>query len=128
MALKPSKMMCVTCKKIKPYTGEYFKINEDIKVIRLNRQCTTCGKRALLNNHYMRTYGMSVDEVEAMAQAQQGKCAICNRNRKLGVDHNHTTGLVRQLLCDKCNRGIGFLEENITILNNAIEYLEKYNA
>lgn len=56
---------------------------------------------------------------------QNNKCLICCKVKKLVVDHDHNTGLVRGLLCDTCNRGIGYLKEEVEILRNAIKYLEK---
>lgn len=44
--------------------------------------------------------------------------------KKLAVDHNHTTGKIRGLLCQNCNRGIGLLCENVIYLENAIRYLK----
>jgi len=60
-----------------------------------------------------------------------GVCSICKKtnkiNRRLAVDHNHKTKQIRGLLCDKCNRAIGLLNEDINILNSAIDYLNKHN-
>ena len=76
-------------------------------------------------------------EMEALIsiyEEQKGKCAICeksfpktmiSKNGGLFVDHCHKTGKVRGLLCRKCNAGIGMLHDNITYLQNAIEYLNK---
>ena len=47
----------------------------------------------------------------------------------MDVDHNHSTGLVRKLLCNNCNSGIGHLRENYEILFKSIWYLyiHEYN-
>jgi len=60
--------------------------------------------------------------------AQEGRCAICKRHqsefrRRLDVDHSHSTGKVRGLLCVACNRGIGFFEESAARLVAAVTYL-----
>lgn len=74
-------------------------------------------------------YGLSLDEHAAMLQRQGGKCAICNEPpiapRPLAVDHCHTTGRVRGLLCDRCNHGIGHLGDSPARLQAAIAYLVK---
>ncbi len=59
-----------------------------------------------------------------MFAAQEGACAICHRtDRPLNIDHCHDSGKVRGLLCGPCNRGIGFLEDDVTLLQSAIDYL-----
>ena len=73
-------------------------------------------------------YGITQDEYDAMYENQGGVCAICggvNANRRtLGVDHNHTTGKIRGLLCHACNTGIGHLQDATELLCQAIVYLE----
>jgi len=61
-----------------------------------------------------------------MYESQSGKCAICgDAQEMLVVDHDHTTGTVRGLLCHKCNQGIGLLRESKEIMQNAIAYLAR---
>lgn len=59
---------------------------------------------------------------------QRGLCGICRKppqvNRRLGLDHCHTTGAIRGLLCDSCNRGIGYLKDDAELLETAIFYLK----
>lgn len=58
-----------------------------------------------------------------------GKCEICKDNLPaLCVDHNHKTGEVRGLLCIPCNLSIEGFKESEQILNNAIDYLNKYGT
>ena len=65
-----------------------------------------------------------------MLAQQNGLCAICKRKpkKKLGVDHCHVTGVVRGLLCNKCNSGLGFYEDNPAFLRTATAYLEVFRA
>lgn len=76
-----------------------------------------------------RRYGLSLDEYEQRLRDQQG-CEICGKvcstGKHLAVDHNHQTGTVRGLLCGRCNRGIGYFEDDTTLLEKAIDYLRKY--
>jgi len=76
-------------------------------------------------------YGLTKEQYEQMLITQDGKCAICNKifnNKKaMHVDHNHKTGKIRQLLCQHCNTAIAFLNEDISILSRAIDYLNKWN-
>ncbi|WEU67394.1 endonuclease VII [Xanthomonas phage JGB6] len=72
-----------------------------------------------------RKYGISKEQVEEMSKAQNGCCAICNQKKKMVIDHCHTTGRVRGLLCNGCNTAIGMMGENIEAFQAAIKYLEQ---
>ena len=81
-------------------------------------------------------YGITLSQYVGLLSLQKGFCAICGepekteRNgklKRLAVDHCHETGIIRGLLCQKCNTAIGSLDHNIEILNKAIEYLENYD-
>ena len=70
-------------------------------------------KNALLK----RTYGITLEQYDQMFDQQNGVCAICggtnSDGKRLSVDHNHTTNKVRKLLCQRCNVGLGFIEDGI---------------
>lgn len=73
-------------------------------------------------------YGITVAEYDAMHESQGGLCKICQRpenGKRLSVDHCHTTGRVRGLLCAPCNQAIGMLQDSPVILQAAIDYLDK---
>jgi len=75
-----------------------------------------------------REYGLTHDEYLALLETQGGACAICGgsgQRRQLAVDHDHVTGAVRGLLCDRCNPMLGYARDNISVLEAAIEYLKK---
>lgn len=83
------------------------------------------------NNHLKTMYGITIEEYDDMLKRQNGVCAICLKPesqsyRRLAVDHNHTTGKVRALLCYGCNRGIGSFKENPDSLRSAADYLESW--
>jgi recombination endonuclease VII len=62
-----------------------------------------------------------------LLEYQNGVCAICKEapnGKKLALDHDHTTGEIRGLLCSSCNWGIGWLKDNTQTLKLAIQYLE----
>ncbi|MFI9235766.1 endonuclease VII domain-containing protein [Streptomyces sp. NPDC053079] len=82
------------------------------------------------------TYGITLDKYNAMLSSQGGVCAICEQDEpnthgrtgrkfSLSVDHCHDTGRVRGLLCQKCNRAVGLLNDNVDLLRKAIDYLER---
>ncbi len=78
-------------------------------------------------------YGITLAEYNTMLEAQDYKCAICGNEdevegRRLAIDHCHTSGKVRGLLCGKCNRGLGLFYDNDELLHNAIQYLKNSNA
>ncbi len=68
-------------------------------------------------------YGITQEDVQGMAAAQDHRCAICLRKRKLVVDHCHQTGRVRGLLCDGCNWAIGVLGDKNGALQRAADYV-----
>jgi hypothetical protein len=81
-------------------------------------------------------YGIDLPDYERMYAEQQGCCKICgtdkpgqnqNSSYSFHVDHCHKTGKVRGLLCDKCNRGLGYFNDNPLLLQQAIAYLNGGN-
>lgn len=100
---------------------------------------TFCKKHVWANvtkNAYLkRTYGITIDDYNKLYEEQNERCAICHRKseevksgkgRTLAVDHCHDTGQIRGLLCNDCNRTIGFLGETFDNAGKFIDYLEKH--
>ena len=87
-------------------------------------------KRKRKRRQQISLYGLTVEQYDAMLMEQNYVCAICNKSEKsstrgvLFIDHDHKTGKVRGLLCDTCNRGLGYFYDNKSFLHNAIEYLK----
>jgi hypothetical protein len=92
-------------------------------------------KPEIRNNRLKRDYGISSEDYSNMLTAQYGKCAICGTNESairktsgrvhdLCVDHCHTTGKVRGLLCVNCNVAIGKLKDNPLLMLKAAEYVQ----
>jgi hypothetical protein len=73
-----------------------------------------------------RVYGLSKEKYNQMYERQNGACFICEDTSKLMVDHCHTTGKVRALLCRACNFGLGNFRDNPRLLNLAIGYLKHH--
>lgn len=81
-------------------------------------------------------YGITLEQYEKMGSAQNWKCAICGGAeatkdkdggpRRMPVDHDHTTGKVRALLCTQCNRGLGLFSDSPEKLRAAAKYLENH--
>ena len=82
-------------------------------------------------SYIAKTFGITADDYYRMLEEQGGVCAICGSDEprgrskvKFSIDHCHTTGKVRGLLCGPCNTGIGHLKDDVTVLAAAIDYLE----
>lgn len=96
-------------------TGTYISYN-----------CNDCAPRMARNRTYKYKYGITLEEYENLFISQDGRCAICKEEQpdmNLAVDHNHETDEIRGLLCDRCNRGIGFMRDNPDLLIKAASYL-----
>jgi hypothetical protein len=89
-------------------------------------------KLRVRENKLKRVYGLSNEDYDKMLQEQSGCCKICgvkNSDTKKGylvVDHCHKTGKVRSLLCDGCNRGLGFFRDLPEVLEKAAQYLKNH--
>ena len=74
-------------------------------------------------------YGITDTEYHQLNESQNYVCAICkgtdDRGARLAIDHCHNTNKIRGLLCRKCNVALGYLNDDITLLESAITYLKK---
>lgn len=75
-------------------------------------------------------YGISQIDYDNMFKAQEGSCVICKKaqtefDKPFQVDHCHSTGRVRGLLCFRCNAGLGHFVDSVESLKSAISYLEQ---
>lgn len=89
-------------------------------------------KASVRNSVLFAKYGIRQSDYEAMLAKQNGACAICCSTESRGygrfhVDHCHTTGKIRGLLCQGCNTSLGKFKDNIQHLRAAILYLENSN-
>lgn len=88
-----------------------------------------------------KTYGLSTERYRQMERDQNWCCAICGqppcgsggRNRfdlnlRLAVDHDHKTGVVRGLLCTKCNTLLGLVNDDVLLLESAISYVKEFDG
>lgn len=109
---------CKTCKN--KTTAEWRKKNKD----RYNKYMRQKNKQHYFKYRLYR-YDLTVGQHAEMVKAQNNKCAICNceqtGKRPLAVDHCHTTGTVRGLLCYNCNRGMHYIDD-ATFLAKALLY------
>jgi hypothetical protein len=80
-------------------------------------QCKTCHREGARASRYKLLYNITVEEYERILAFQDGKCAICQKSaeagkHKLAVDHCHISGLIRGLLCWRCNKALGCFEDD----------------
>lgn len=123
-----NKRKCSSCKNILPLS-EFSKFYRS-KSHSYYYNCKNCQ-----SDRYLRyRYGISVNEYAKLIDRQGNKCAICSKDLNLkkntakrsldvAVDHCHSSGKVRGLLCASCNQGLGLFKDSIATLENAINYL-----
>ncbi|ERR1700677_3375205 len=86
-----------------------------------------------------KTFGISLEQFNMMLEQQNGVCAICkqpetakngwnSKTRFLAVDHCHSTGKIRGLLCTQCNQGLGNFRDDAARMKAAIHYLESHDG
>ena len=121
LEIKDSKK-CTKCKIIKEKTKTFFPLHNK-KLDGLDSWCRKC--RSTYRNEINR--GMFRDSISdenlKRLKKQITSCQICGKKEDLVVDHNHKTNIVRGILCNHCNRGIGHFLDNESILKLAIKYL-----
>lgn len=92
-----------------------------------------CADIGLSERYLQRNYSIGVDDYNRMHSEQNGKCKLCggegfvmakHHKLKLVVDHCHTTGEVRGLLCHNCNRALGLFQDRASVLMDAARYVE----
>lgn len=81
-----------------------------------------------------RDYGITLEQYDKMFEQQKGLCVLCGKSEtkthpktgvlfRLSVDHNHSTGQIRKLLCSRCNLFVGQVENNLDLIKSIIKYL-----
>lgn len=126
---------CTGCKLLLPLKQFSFDKNrsdgrcyycKDCYIINERRQRVNYADRRTHLN-LMRDFGISLDIFKQISKSQQDVCAICEKpaESRLCVDHDHTTGRLRGLLCQPCNKMLAAACDNPEILNKGIEYLNR---
>jgi len=111
--------------KIIKRSGEYSRKNRD-RVNLKRRERRKKYPELVTNSDLKRRFGIILDDYNQLLYKQESRCAIClikQDNRRFSVDHDHKTGKIRGLLCNKCNLGLGNFRDSKTILEQAIKYL-----
>jgi hypothetical protein len=150
LARRGDSKRCTNCGETKPY--EQFSlsrkgVNGGLDVYRSTcKECQAAAarkwfadnpQRARANSrkfNLLKTYGITLDDYNALLRKQHGVCAICGEDEpnehgrtgkkfRLSVDHCHDSGAIRGLLCQRCNRAIGLLKDDPVLMRRAISYL-----
>lgn len=131
-------------------TGQYLRsIDLDIPDTATHRTCSYCEVRQPMVNFYRdrakrfghayeckecgdlrkrQRIGMKLSADQLMVLQEISGCEVCGDDHQLGVDHNHSTGNVRGILCGRCNKGLGLLRDDPAILRNLAKYVEERDA
>lgn len=131
----------VLCKRNHDHTGD----QHSYRYIK-SRSCVECNqmfsakrykrdKIEIQSQQRSKKYGIDNAVYQLFFDDQDGCCAICGQHetaldrwgnvKPLAIDHNHQTGQVRGLLCDRCNRGLGYFKDSEENLESALHYLRK---
>jgi hypothetical protein len=103
---------------------------ENSKIRKVSR-CDYCRYESIIKANY----GITKIQYEIMLKQQNGVCKICKlpekcihhktkKIKQLAIDHCHKTGKIRGLLCNQCNRLLGYAKDSIELLESAIKYLK----
>lgn len=138
---------CSKCKELKN-TTEYYKRSDtgkyrneckscrndyNLKLYHTNPKQKDNHRKAAWKHQIKKNYSMSPEDYYELLENQEGKCKICRihiddiEKHVLYIDHCHTTGKVRGLLCQQCNSGLGMFKDRIDLLVKAIRYLDDNN-
>ena len=137
---------CTKCKKYLSTNSFGVKswINKDgSKTTAQKSRCRTCTNKDNLERYHknpktkeayktasyryrIKSYGLTEHEYLKMLTDQNYSCAICHTKpeKTLVIDHCHSSGRIRGLLCDHCNKALGYAKDDINILSKMIKYLE----
>jgi hypothetical protein len=125
--------LCTACGEFK--TSDNFALERNpaaFKGIAMRSTCRPCTEFRKYKAFLKLRYNITYEDYEKILEDQNYCCAICGEEEngnsrtsgRLFVDHCHSTGKVRGLLCSRCNHGLGHFRDNPNLLNNAIQYLK----
>ena len=124
--------MNLTEKQIK--RREYYQANKE-RELSSGKAWKAKNSKATKRNWLVWKYGITEDQYNSMLVEQEGVCIICGQKETkksrtgnivaLHVDHDHSTGKVRGLLCHKCNTILGLGNENKEVFYKIIQYLDE---
>lgn len=74
-------------------------------------------------------YNLTMEEYQKLIEEHENKCAVCDKPRselkkELDIDHCHTTGKIRGLLCPNCNKALGLLNDDPSVIERLLNYIK----
>lgn len=138
--------VCVSCNNVLNYSD--FNNSKD-KKDGLSASCRNCRSKRqssekykikanrIKRRSYLKKYGLTPESYEEKLTSQNGTCYICGNPetkihpqtgliKRLSIDHDHTTGQTRSLLCFRCNTVLGRIQDNPSLLRKMADYLEHH--
>jgi len=117
--------LCTTCNEIK--NKFYFTKDKSVES-GLSSSCKDCKRFSKIKNNY----GIDKKDYLNLLKIQNNKCKICKEkllnNKDIHLDHCHNSNIIRGILCNYCNVGLGMFKDNINLLLNAAEYLQNFKS
>lgn len=117
--------------KVQEYHKQYYIKNKEY-VDNRSKKWKVNNKNKVFNIMLKYKYGITVEQKNQMIIIQNNKCACCkdpldNNPRNVCIDHDHITGKLRKVLCQKCNKSLGIMEENVDKISKLLEYAKYCN-
>ena len=119
---------CTWCKKEKPLT-RFSKRTYRSGKVGYQTKCKDCErvckkKYYKPNENMRRQLGITDEKYDQLIEESNGMCSICDREmKKICLDHDHSSGKFRGLLCNNCNTALGLVGDNVDTLHKMINYL-----
>ena len=132
--------VCTKCKVNKPHSDYHSRPERPIGIKPRCKECSNLARKDFYNKDKQsgrlretiwarQNINITYDEYLSRYNFLDGRCEICkDPHDVLCVDHNHTTGEVRGLLCTPCNLAIENLQESVVIMERAIKYIQQYGG
>lgn len=134
--------ICPRCKKLRDAERSFYPKPGSNRKDKKRTECKQCTKdksaarqkklsaldpRFFVRVNVRHKYGVELEVIDRMRKKQKGKCAVCKKTKKLVIDHCHRQNKLRELLCDRCNVGLSYVEQP-EFLERALEYLTKHGS
>lgn len=131
-AANPGKHRCQSCGEVQDIEENFRRRSGGRRIGKLRPSCLKCATLQGRRRWNKALYGVTPEHRDAMWASQGERCAICKGSETAGrggfhIDHCHSSGTVRGILCNHCNMMLGHSKDNSWVLAAAIEYLRQAN-